>query len=655
MGDQSRGRTMPDTAGRQARAVELEALVKRHQDLYYNGQPEISDAEFDALWDELKGLEPENPVLSAVGADSSGVFRKARHILPMGSQEKAANPDEFLSWAKKTGLAEFVVQDKLDGASVELQYERGTLTRAVTRGDGIVGDDITANATRMKGVLGKLPTDFTGAVRGEVVMSKAVHAEHFPDKANCRNAANGIMKRKDGQGAEHLDVICYDAAPKDLYGADPGSMFQTRPEPPFDDELEKIGWLTSLGFNTVRTELLAEPYQVIDHRARVVASRAGLPYDIDGLVVKQRIVDPVDMRRARPELQIAFKFPLEEAVSTLLDVEWSESGANYTPIGLIEPVRLAGTTVKRANLANTNTINGMGLRLGSRVVVVKRGEIIPKIEGLVENPADALPIPVPSQCSCGAGLLDEGTRLYCPNPACPKKALHRLEKWLDVLDVRDFGVGLIGRLFESGRVKSIADLYTLSVDELASYERMGELSAAKVLDSLRSRRTLDLADFIAGFDIENIGVLIAQKAIAAGFDSLDKLRAASVEDLAAIDGFGDITAGALADGLARLKADMDAALAAGPLAIRAPAAAGPLAGVSFCFTGELAAMKRSQAEALVRSLGGTARSSVTKDLRYLVTNDPGSGSSKNKKAVQLGVTILDEAAFLRLTGGSHEA
>jgi DNA ligase (NAD+) len=632
---------------RRARAAELERLIALHQDLYYNSKPEISDAEFDALWDELSALAPDSPVLGGLGVDAADGFPKARHVLPMGSQAKAADPEEFLAWCAKAALPEYIVEHKLDGASLELQYENGRLVRAVTRGDGVTGDDITQNARRMRGAPASLAEPWSGAVRGEVVMSRAVHREFFSDKANCRNAANGIMKRKDGAGAERLEVVCYDAAPRGLYDAEPGGLFAVAPEPPFDDELSKVAWLRASGFVTVDALCFKEPFEVVDYRARVMDGRGSLPYDIDGLVVKARVVDIDDMRRARPERQIAFKFPLEEATTTLVSVEWSESGATYTPVAIIEPVRLAGTTVKRASLANTNTMRGMGLRIGSRVVVVKRGEIIPKIEGLVENPPGSGDIEVPSACSCGAALVDDGTRLYCPNAECPKKALHRLEKWLATLDVMEFGVTILRRLFDSGRVRTIADLYGLGADELAEYERMGEASAGKIVQNLRARAEPTLAEFVAGFDIEGIGLLSVEKAAAAGFDTLEKLRGATAAELSAIDGFGDIMAATLTEGLRALGPQMDAALAAGALRVKPPAeSGGPLAGLSFCFTGELASMKRSRAQALVKSLGGSVRNSVSKELTYLVTNDPASGSEKSRKAAALGVAVIDEEAFL---------
>ena len=506
-----------DTA---SRAAELEALIRHHQDLYYNGHPIISDAEFDALWDELSVLRPDSLVLARIGQDAVDGFPKAAHILPMGSQAKAADPEEFLAWCAKIRHPEYVAELKMDGASIELQYEDGELVRAVTRGDGLIGDDITPNVRRMIGVPGRLPLSWSGAVRGEVLMSRQTLAKHFPEKANCRNAANGIMKRKDGIGAERLEVLCYDAAPRGAFDR-PSSggqdLFDTPRLPaPFDDEVTKLQWLAATGFGTVAYEVFTQPYEVVDYRARVVAGRDTMDHDIDGLVVKGRRVDLEDMRRARPERQVAFKFPLEQAVSTLIDVEWSESGATFTPIAIVEPVRLAGTIVQRANLANTNTIRGMGLRIGSRVIVVKRGEIIPKIEGLVEDRPDSREIVAPVACSCGAALVDEGTRLYCPNRDCPKKALHRLEKWLSVLNIKEFGPAILGRLFDSGRVLSIADLYTLDPEELAAYERMGTTSAKKMIQNLRSRDSVSLAEFVAGFDIEGIGVLMVEKAAEIG-------------------------------------------------------------------------------------------------------------------------------------------
>lgn len=627
-----------------ARVNELEAQIKRHQKLYYNGEPEISDEEFDALWDELESLDPGNPLLKAVGTDRSERWPKSPHRMTMGSLSKATDPESFLAWATKVQYPLYLVQYKLDGASMELQYDEGHFVRGVTRGDGVIGDDITPNVAKMNGVPKELPEPFTGAVRGEVLMSRRMHDAKYVDKANCRNAANGLMKRKDGVGAEDLDIICYDAVNSLATSA------------PFDTERKKIAWLERMGFKVVPTVECESPEAVIAYRAKIMDIRPDLEYDIDGLVVKGDRIDREDASKLRPELQIAFKFSPEEAVTTLREVEWSESGATVTPIGIVEPVRLAGTTVQRANLANPDMIRSMDLRIGSKVVITKRGEIIPKIESLVENPPDAVQIEIPTHCSlCSAELIDEGTRLYCPNPACPGKAYHRLEKWLSVIDIKDLGSALLKRLFDSGKVTRIPDLYRLSVQDLLAFERMGEKSAQKIIRNVHARNEVSLSDFIAGFDIEGIGVLMADKLIAAGIDTLDKLFAASPSDFEKIDGFAEITARSLYEGLRVVEKDMRELAEQGyvrilPAARSSGEEAAGVAGKSFCFTGELESIKRSEAEKLVRAAGGTVKSSVTKDLDYLVTNDPTSGSEKNRKAQEFSIPVIDERQFLALLG-----
>ena len=628
------------------RAAALERLILGYQASYYNGEAEISDAEFDLLWNELKTLNPASAVLSRIGADAADGFPKAKHLIPMGSQEKAANPEDFCRWAAKIealpDFGGFAVQYKLDGASLELQYEQGRLARAVTRGDGVTGDDITPNARRMKGAVAGLTVPFSGGVRGEVIMTREVWREKYGDKANCRNAANGLMRRKDGTGSEDLVVITYDVSAS---GDD--SFFST--------EAEKILWLKKQGFTTTDMKELPDAGAIVAYREKTAAARDDLPFDIDGLVVKDNTTDTADLRRARPERQIAFKFELETAFSILRAVEWSESGATYTPIGIVDPVRIAGTTVRRANLNNPGMIRALNLKLGAAVSVVKRGEIIPKIEG--RAPEGALPaetetdIAFPQTCAvCGSALCDEETRLLCPNPSCPKRLHHRLEKWAGTLDIRELGDKLLRQLFDKERVVNISELYSLTVEELAEYDRMGRQSAEKVIRNIMTPRELPLAVFVAGFDFEGVGELIMERLVSAGYDTLEKLRAASREELADIWGIGGITAETVAEGLKDAREEMDRTLAAGIIRIAPPPRAEdlPLRGKSFCFTGELKTIKRSAAEEKIKALGGQAKSSVGKELSYLVTNDTGSGSAKNKKAKDLGVTIIDEKAFLAL-------
>jgi DNA ligase (NAD+) len=437
-----------------------------------------------------------------------------------------------------------------------------------------------------------------------------------------------------------LELIVYDAA------ASNDDNF-------FEDEIQKIAWLEERKFNITETKVFTTAQEIIMYRDEVSAGRENLPFDIDGLVVKDSKTDMADLRKARPEKQIAFKFELETAFSTLREIEWSESGATYTPVGIVDPVHLAGTTVKRANLNNPDMIRSMDLKIGSVVSVVKRGEIIPKIEGLapVTQPKDTEEIIFPEVCGvCKTKLTDAGTRLYCPNTQCPKRLLHRLEKWVSVLDIRELGIKLIKKLFDKNRVRHIHDLYTLTADELAEYDRMGDISAAKVIRHIQTKRELSLAAFIAGFDFEGIAETTMEKTTDAGFDTLDKLRAASITDLSAVYGLGEITAAVIIDGLKECAGEMDAVLKTGVITIAFPPPEEtlPLRGLSFCFTGEMKTIKRTAAEEKIKSLGAQAKSSVVKGLSYLVTNDSSSGSAKNKKARELGISVINEEEFLAL-------
>ncbi|MFW6261149.1 MAG: DNA ligase (NAD(+)) LigA, partial [Spirochaetota bacterium] len=265
------------------RVNELERLIERHQQLYYNGEPEISDAEFDLLWDELRRLDPSNALFERVGSDSADGYPKRRHVIPMGSQEKAADPDAFLKWAERVGHDEYIVQLKMDGASIELQYDNGSFICGVTRGDGTVGDDITPNVRRMRGLVASVGGGFTGAVRGEVLLSRDLHREKYHEKANPRNAANGLMKRKDGVGAEDLEIICYDA-------------WDSTRDDFFAREEDKLVWLAGNGFHVVRYATFADARAIVDYRATIADERDSMQFDIDGLVVKGQEIDPDDMR-----------------------------------------------------------------------------------------------------------------------------------------------------------------------------------------------------------------------------------------------------------------------------------------------------------------------------------------------------------------------
>ena len=620
------------------RVKELQARVEYHQHLYYNSQPEISDGEFDKLWDELKNLDPNNEVFSKVGADFDTSLDKVRHLIPMNSQAKVTTPAEFNKWAKKMGYSQFITQFKLDGISVELQYLKGKFQHGVTRGDGIMGDDISNNVKKMKAFVPEVSPDFTGAVRGEIVLTKDTFLKKYPDAKNSRNMASGITKRKDGKGSEDLKIIVYDA-------------ISISPNHRFKNELQKLKWLRSYQFEVIDAHAFKTAKEVINYRDEVMASiRVKLNFDIDGLVIKGKEIDLEDMKRARPTKQIAFKFDPEEVESTILDVEWSESGANFTPVAIIEPVLIAGTTVQRANLANPNLIRELGLKIGSKVIVSKRGDIIPKIERVVQSPPNAENVQYPTVCNaCNTPLIDEGTRLYCPNKDCPKRAYHRLTKWIKKLGVKNFGELILKQLFDKGKVRKISDLYELKVSDLTKLERVGEKSAQKALDNLFAVKEVTLSKFIGGFDLENIGESLVEKIVIAGYATLEKVRKATAHDLARVELFGDITANQFHREFHALYSEMIEVLDTKKIKIRRTIKMGSnkLEGLTFCFTGKLETMTRNEANALVSENGGTPKNGVVKDLSYLVTNST-EPTSKYVKAQGQGSKIVSEEEFLAM-------
>ncbi len=614
----------------------LVSEIERHRHLYYNKEAEISDAKYDKLEDELRILDPNNHLLFKIGVDSSSLFVKKTHIIPMTSQDKVSSNDDFKKWAKKRGFKVFLIQFKLDGISIELQYKNGVFQYAITRGDGEIGDDVSFNVIKMKGFLSRLEDNFTGAVRAEIVLFHEIYNKKYSDKQNCRNAAAGLVRRKDGIGSGDLNLIYYDAISINDYVS-------------FENEIQKIRWLKKQKLPTILTKTVHTPQEVIQIREDTMNNiRNTLDYDIDGLVIKGKQVDLEDMKRANPTKQIAFKFQAEGINTILLDVEWSISGHHYTPVAIVKTVHLMGSNVSRASLANPNLIKKLKIKIGSEVFISKRGDIIPKIEKLIKTPQEAKDIILPTICEvCKTSLINEGTQLYCPNEDCPKRKYYRLVRWIKKLNVKHFSEKLMMKpLFDSGKIRSISDLYLLRIIDLTQFEGVKETSAKKALDNLFAIKEISLAKFIGGFAIENIGESLIQRIVDAGIDTLDKIRDISVMQISQIDGFAKITAQQLYNGINKLYPKMKNVLNTNKIKImEAKIMENKLNGTSFCFTGKLETMKRAEAEQIVKNNGGLPKSGVAKDLTYLVTNST-EQTAKFKKAQQQKTKIISEQQFL---------
>ena len=347
----------------------LETEIRKNQELYYNHQPVISDGEFDALVDELKMIDPDNELLTTkIGADHTEGFTKVKHNIMMGSQNKANTEQEMNDWISTIDNALVLGSFKMDGNSVRLTYKNGELIQASSRGDGIFGDDITENVKKMNFVPLKLNTNFTGDVRGEVLLSRKNKEKYFPEFKNCRNGASGIMKHLDGSGCEHLDVVCYDA------------QYLSENEE-FGTQENLINFLEQNGFKVAEYRFFnnLNGKTAIDYLNEIFDKFDDLEYDIDGIVWKQNNIDIKDMQNERPKTNIALK-PAKVYKETVLEnIEWQVRNGTLTPVAILSPIDLQGATISKASLCNVACLEDMGIEIGHKVLICRCGMIIPKI------------------------------------------------------------------------------------------------------------------------------------------------------------------------------------------------------------------------------------------------------------------------------------
>lgn len=620
------------------RIKELQDNIIKARIAYYNKQSIVSDKIFDTWIDELNKLDPKNSALIEIGSEPISNWEKYTHLSPMGSLNKCQTYDEFIKW-KNDYIADtdqYFLTLKLDGLSVSLIYEDGVLSKAVTRGSGITGELITANVIKMLGVPLRLKEKINATIRGEILLSKENYSKFFKDYSNTRNAASGISRRYDGQGCDKLSVLVYQLLSDDVEITTYQDQFII---------------LTKLGFMVPNFQIVNSAEEILTIKNSYQASlRDKYEFELDGLVIHNNDLNKClafgDLH-GRPKASIAFKFDSIAKEAKIIDIiNQVGSSGRITPVAVFSPkVNLMGADIERASLHNFTNINELGIDIGCTVLVCRSNDVIPYIEELVTSTNSIFKSP--KQCpACQAETIETGEYLQCPNfEQCPAQIKGRILNWISVLDIKEWGEELISRLVDNKKIFNINDLYSLSVETLAGLDRMGDKSAKKCYDILREHTNLSLDEFLGGLSIPMVGPNTIKMLMTHGYESLEDILKLSIEDFEKVPGLGPIKAKSLKNGLLYNK-DLINNLLENGIAIKQKII-GKLTGKSICITGSTV-NKRSVLEKMIVDAGGTMKSSVGKNLNYLIIADINSASSKAVAARKLGTTLLSENDFLNL-------
>ena len=648
---------------------ELRRKLNYYGKLYYvDDAPAISDYEYDMLMQQLKALEKEHPELitpdsptQRIGGPALSKFEPVHHQVPLESLTDVFSVDELFAFGERMdsmlpGHHSYTVEPKIDGLSMSLEYENGVFVRGATRGDGVTGEDVTENLRTVR----SLPLRIENAperliVRGEVYMSRAVFNELNAQReingekllANPRNAAAGSIRQLDPKiaASRKLDIICFN--------------MQYSSDDIYTSHAQTLDAMKAMGFPVVPYMKYDSIRDCVERIEWLGEHRDELPYDMDGAVIK---IDSLEQRTAlgstakAPRWAVAFKYPPEKKESQVLDVivQVGRTGV-LTPKVIVEPVRLAGTTVSAATLHNQDNIDRLDLRIGDTVVLQKAGEIIPEVLSVNKDkrPEGTVPFVMPSVCpECGSPVVrdEDGAALRCTSPECPAQRLRNIAHFAsrEAMDIEGLGISVCESLINNGLVSSAADLYYLEQDKIAELERMGDKSAANLIAAIERSKSAGLARLLCAFGIRQVGQKAA-KVLAGSFEDLDALIKADAEQITAIPDIGGITAGFITEwfSLPQSQHLIGRLRAAGvDFTSHEEKRDDRFAGLTFVLTGTLSDFTRDEASAIIESFGGKASSSVSKKTSYVLAGE--NAGSKLTKAEGLGIKIISEADFAEM-------
>ena len=650
------------------RISELRDLVRYHSRLYYElDAPELDDYEYDLLYHELLDLEnafpelitPDSPT-QKVGGAASMKFEPVRHAVQMGSLQDVFSYEELYEFDNRVRSViddpEYVVETKIAGLSVSLEYRNGMFVRGSTRGDGFVGEDVTHNLLTIASIPKKIncPQVSYLELRGEVYISKEtfrklVDAQELAGEKpfkNPRNAAAGSLRQKDPKisAKRGLDIFIFN--------------IQQCEGKTFESHSESLDFVKSLGFPvSVLYNRYKNIHEAVENIKYIGENRDNFSFDIDGAVIKVNNLSDRELLGATakyPKWAVAFKYPPEEKITKLLDIEVQvgRTGA-LTPTAVFEPIQLAGTSVSRAVLHNQDFIDSKNINIGDSIIVRKAGEIIPEVVALAAKGPNEGTFKLPEFCpACGTKAVREGDEavLRCPNPDCPAQLLRNLIHFAsrDAMDIDGMGPAVLTALVENGIVKSQPDIYGIIATDISSIERMGEKSAANLIAAIEKSKSAGLSKVIYALGIRNIGQKTAD-ILADRFENIDELMSADFDELCSIEGFGEIMAKSVIDYFSleqsknlvqRLKdygVDMTA---------EKKEKSNLFEGLTFVLTGTLPTMTRNEASDIITANGGKVSSSVSKKTSFVLAGEE--AGSKLTKAQNLGIKIIDENEFLKM-------
>lgn len=647
------------------RIDELSQQLKYHNKKYYiDDSPEIEDFEYDAMLRELEDLEKEFPqFLKAdsptqnVGGAANRLFSEVTHTVKMESLQDVFNFEELKSFGEKIDLSRtvFSVEPKIDGLSVSLEYKDGLFFRGSTRGDGIVGEDVTANLLQIKDIPKVISFDGELEVRGEVYMPKSSFLKllkrqelmgETPAK-NPRNAAAGSLRQKNSKITAERELSIFIFNVQRIDGKE------------FYSHIGSLNFLKSLGFPTLPFYTKCSNIDdVITEIERIGDNRGNLEFDIDGAVVK---VDNLEYREDLgstskfPKWAVAYKYPPEEKETVLKDIEINvgRTGA-LTPTAIFDTITLAGTSVSRATLHNEDFINSKGIGIGDTIVVRKAGDIIPEVLSVSKHAENSEVFQMPKVCpSCGSPVFreDDEAVIRCTNAECPAQILRHLIHFTsrDAMDIEGLGPAVLEQLLDAGLISNIVDLYSLDFDKVKSLERTGEKSAENLKLAIENSKNQDVAKLIFAFGIRHIGAKAAAL-MAEHFGDIDTILNASVQDFEEIEGFGHILAESAAEFFALDDTkNMIESLKLKGVNMKSLKSVkdARFKGLTFVLTGTLPSLKRNEAAEIIESFGGKTSSSVSKKTDYVLAGEE--AGSKLTKAQDLGITVISEKEFLQMT------